>query len=143
MFLIEGDKLRQLHEGLATISGGDPHDDAEHHIQLMGQRAERLRKLLPDFEKDGTPRDITPGPLAQVRPGEVRIYFAIPTPYGIGDTFPSYKEAETAARDRIKTFDYGHTKGCSREFVDVRIADEASDRMLHRVEVFKNPAPPP
>lgn len=84
---------------------------------------------------DGGPA-ITPGPLSQVRSGETRIYFAVPTPYTIGDTFASYKEAADAARARIKAFDYG----CSREFVDVRIADEAGDRMLHRVEIFSGSA---
>ena len=80
---------------------------------------------------------VTPGPHG-IRPGETRIYFAVPTHYTIGDTFPTYKEAADAARARIKTFDYG---GCSREFVHVRIADESGDRVLHCVEVFTGPKP--
>jgi hypothetical protein len=52
MHILSADALRQLHEGLATIAGGDPHDDAEHHIKLMGERAAVLRKLLPDYDGD-------------------------------------------------------------------------------------------
>lgn len=80
-----------------------------------------------------TPRHLTPGPLSQIRPGETRIYFAVPTCYTIGDTHATYKEAADAARATIKTFDYG---GCSRAWVDVRLADETGDRIIHRVEVF-------
>ena len=83
-------------------------------------------------------RHITPGPLSQIRPGEVRIYFAVPTAYTIGDTFESFREAYQAARTTIKVFDYG---GCSRAWVDVRVADETGDRIVHRVEVF-GPATP-
>lgn len=82
------------------------------------------------------PRHIMPGPLSQIRPGETRIYFAVPTYYDIGETFSTYKEAADTARERIKTFDYG---GCSREWVIVRVADETGDREIHRVEIFAGP----
>lgn len=81
----------------------------------------------------------TPGPLAEVRRGETRIYFAVPTCYTIGKTFPTYLEAADFARSTIETFKYGDgvPYGKSRAFVDVRIADEAGDRILYRFEVFE------
>lgn len=79
-------------------------------------------------------RAITPGPSLTVKRGEVRIYFAVPTYYTIGDTFATYREAEDAARAKIVPLECG---GFSRQWVDVRIADETIDRVLHRVEVFK------
>jgi hypothetical protein len=64
----------------------------------------------------------------------MKVIFAVPTHYTIGETFDTFAEAEAAARATIKPFD--GIPGESRAFVDVRQVDRSGDRALARFEVF-------
>lgn len=66
-----------------------------------------------------------------------RIYYAVPNLYGIGDKYESLGEATREARSRIREID-GCPGSFTREFVDVRCADRAGDRPVHRYEIFKD-----
>jgi len=66
-----------------------------------------------------------------------RVYFAVPTDYTIGDEYETFEEAVAEARDRIEDLRPRGLDYDTREFVDVRVADENGDRPVWRVEVTR------
>lgn len=69
---------------------------------------------------------------------ETRVYFVVPQPYTIGDEFPTWEEAVTAARSTIIPFN--EIPGVSRAFAEIRVhrgtETGSVDEGVYREEVF-------
>jgi hypothetical protein len=68
-----------------------------------------------------------------------RVYFAIPTPYTIGESFDTLEAAVVEAATRVIEYDrsnrYKGTLIPTREVVDQRIADADGDRPVRRFTI--------